>query len=138
LSKVHGTTKAFSVKRTSPSSQGKWEDRRAPSKPGQDLTLTIVALRSGSIMALVEYWKANGKSIVSRLIPYWLIALAAAWSITFLYIWVSDDAYAFYDVTFASKVSSANEAVSNTTRVESVSHPFPNCTSSSYEAFQRV
>jgi hypothetical protein len=56
-------------------------------------------------MALADYWRANGKSIVSRLVPYWLIALAAAWSIAFLYIWLVDDAYAFYDAIFVGKVS---------------------------------
>ena len=56
-------------------------------------------------MALPEYWRANGQSIVSRLVPYWLTVLAAAWSATFLYIWLVDDAWAFYDANFSSKVS---------------------------------
>lgn len=56
-------------------------------------------------MDLRRYFRDHGQLIVSRLVPYWLIVLAACWTLTFLYLWCSDDAYTYYDVTFASKVS---------------------------------
>ena len=56
-------------------------------------------------MAFKDYWRGNGKAIISRLVPYWLTVVAALWSIAFLYIWLVDEAYDYYETAFAAKVS---------------------------------
>ncbi|GKY90648.1 hypothetical protein MPSEU_000038200 [Mayamaea pseudoterrestris] len=55
-------------------------------------------------MVLGTYLRENGKMIVSRMIPYWLTCVSAAWIVTFLYIWLVDAAYAWYDTVFGSKI----------------------------------
>ena len=35
--------------------------------------------------------------LLSRLLPYWLTVFATSWTLAFLYIWTSNDAYARYD-----------------------------------------
>lgn len=53
------------------------------------------------------YFSHNGKAIFSRLVPYWLTVIAANWVAAFLYIWMSTDAWTYYNDNFVMKVSHA-------------------------------
>jgi uncharacterized membrane protein (DUF485 family) len=44
-------------------------------------------------LPLKERWSV----LLSRLLPYWLTVFAASWTLAFLYIWTSTDAYERYD-----------------------------------------